>query len=146
VQVQDGSIASYSSNGPTDDGRLKPDIVAPTGVRSLAMEMVAGTAAVFDGTSAAAPHAAGFAALLRQLRPDVSVSDLHKLLKTSVRPLGSPIPNLTYGYGHLDARRVAIPRPDAVVQPPEGAPAVPVNTIDDLLDEIIEGQKASKRP
>lgn len=49
------SLARFSSRGPTTDGRAKPEIVSSTGSSS---------AAAFTGTSAAAPHVAGAAALL----------------------------------------------------------------------------------
>lgn len=51
-------IAPYSSWGPTEDGRTKPDLVAPTEVSTETRGRAA-----FEGTSAAAPHAAGVAAL-----------------------------------------------------------------------------------
>jgi Subtilase family len=53
------AAASYSSEGPTEDGRLKPDVVAPASTA-----IWPGIAMV--GTSASAPHAAGAAALLMQ--------------------------------------------------------------------------------
>ncbi|MDX6541653.1 MAG: hypothetical protein QOI71_3263 [Gaiellales bacterium] len=53
------AAASYSSQGPTEDGRLKPDVVAPASTA-----VWPGIAMV--GTSASAPHAAGAAALLMQ--------------------------------------------------------------------------------
>ncbi|HET6175085.1 MAG TPA: S8 family serine peptidase [Gaiellales bacterium] len=56
---QGDAAADYSSQGPTEDGRLKPDVVAPASTA-----VWPGIAMV--GTSAAAPHAAGAAALLMQ--------------------------------------------------------------------------------
>ena len=56
---QGDAAADYSSEGPTEDGRLKPDIVAPASTA-----VWPGIAMV--GTSASAPHAAGAAALLMQ--------------------------------------------------------------------------------
>jgi subtilase family protein len=53
------AAAVYSSQGPTEDGRLKPDVVAPSSTA-----VWPGIAMV--GTSASAPHAAGAAALLMQ--------------------------------------------------------------------------------
>ena len=54
----DDTLPYYSSRGPTNDGRAKPDLVAPTGV-STATYGSGG----FEGSSAAAPHVAGLAAL-----------------------------------------------------------------------------------
>lgn len=54
----DGSLPSWSSRGPTDDGRLKPDVVAATGVSTATFGP-----GEFEGTSASAPHASGLAAL-----------------------------------------------------------------------------------
>jgi hypothetical protein len=56
---QGDAAADYSSRGPTQDGRLKPDVVAPASTA-----VWPGIAMV--GTSASAPHAAGAAALLMQ--------------------------------------------------------------------------------
>ena len=56
------ALEPYSSQGPTDDGRAKPDLVGPTYVTSN--PEWPGTA----GTSAATAHLAGAAALLRQAR------------------------------------------------------------------------------
>jgi subtilase family protein len=56
---QGDAAADYSSEGPTEDGRQKPDVVAPSSTA-----VWPGIAMV--GTSASAPHAAGAAALLMQ--------------------------------------------------------------------------------
>ena len=51
------TITEYSSQGPTNDGRIKPDIAAPA-------EVVNSTLTIFSGTSASTPHVSGAAALL----------------------------------------------------------------------------------
>ena len=55
---------SYSSEGPTDDGRLKPDISAPTNVRITPGDPESEAINSCGGTSCATPHVAGAAALL----------------------------------------------------------------------------------
>jgi len=57
------AIAMYSSHGPTNDGRFKPDVSAPSCVAST-VYTAASIPSCFNGTSAAAPTVAGMAALL----------------------------------------------------------------------------------
>jgi hypothetical protein len=73
-----GSIEPYSSNGPTGDGRLKPDVVAPDGVCITGSGGFASgnpacqtTGVQFFGTSASAPHVAAAAALLLECDPSL---------------------------------------------------------------------------
>jgi len=60
VDWRSDALKAYSSRGPTDDGRIKPDVVAPTGTRVLT---ATGPKSV-GGTSNAAPNAGGALALL----------------------------------------------------------------------------------
>jgi len=91
-----GILASYSSRGPTADGRIKPDLVAPSGVATASY-----SADRFGGTSAATPHVAGAAALLKSANPALSRDDLWKALVESAVDLGAPGKDDSTGYGKL---------------------------------------------
>ncbi len=69
--IPEDSVASFSSAGPRGyDSMLKPDIAAP-GVGIFAADMGAGEGGVsMGGTSMAAPHVAGVAALVLQAHPE----------------------------------------------------------------------------
>jgi subtilisin family serine protease len=99
---QSGEITSFSSPGPTSDGRIKPDICAQGS--SVSCANYSGGYGTFSGTSAATPLAAGAAALLLELHPDWGPMDLRTAVwSTGQRSAGLTYPNNDYGYGILDA-------------------------------------------
>jgi len=67
-------VMPFSGRGPTRDGRLKPEVVAPNGYIS---QVLGGP---FGGTSAAAPVVAGVATLLYQADPTLSPKELVDVL------------------------------------------------------------------
>lgn len=119
------STAGFSGRGPSvTDGTalLKPDISAPgVGVfaafPAAAAEAAAGantTGVLLSGTSMAAPHVAGAAALLRQAHPDWSPAAVKSALVTTASRLtnkgralgGTPF---DYGAGQVDVARALDP-------------------------------------
>jgi serine protease AprX len=62
-------ISYFSSRGPTGDGRLKPDLVAPG--EGITSTVPGGAWASHDGTSQAAPHVSGAAAMLMARYPEL---------------------------------------------------------------------------
>jgi serine protease AprX len=102
---RDGAIASFSSRGPTADGRIKPDFTAMgAGVRSVSVSNAYG---LYGGTSFAAPMVAGVCALLLELHPDWSPMEMRDTLRaTSSR---SSAPDNTYGWGIPNAMLTARP-------------------------------------
>ncbi len=106
-------IAPFSSWGPTDDGRIKPDIVA-NGVTLVSASAGSDTGyATLSGTSMSAPNAAGAAALLIELYGTLfpggamRSSTLRGLLIHTADDLGNPGPNYRFGWGLLNAEAAA---------------------------------------
>ena len=91
-----GRIADYSSRGPTFDGRIKPELVAPSGVSTTSKAL-----AEFSGTSAAAPHVAGAAALIKSANPSYSRDDLWDALVEATVDIGPRGIDNDSGYGKL---------------------------------------------
>jgi subtilisin family serine protease len=107
---KDGPQEPFSSQGPTSDGRIKPDIAGPDGVSSF-------TLTYFSGTSASAPHVAGAAALLLSQHPEWTADQLQSALEAQAVDLGEPRKDNIYGAGRLDlslgtiqARRTISPK------------------------------------
>jgi len=93
VDWSDDSYHTYSSRGPTADGRIKPDLVAPSGVANVTYER-------FYGTSAAAPHVAGALALLKMKTP-FTMRQLEQILLERALELGPTGPDNRFGQGRL---------------------------------------------
>lgn len=106
--TRDGrELRPYSSQGPTLDGRPGISLIAPGSVSGLLFGAVVGCQGGYGGTSAAAPHVAGAAALvsedLRRLHAEraVTASDIvHQLLRRTDR-LGEGAPDPVTGFGRL---------------------------------------------
>ena len=99
-----GTIAFFSSRGPTADGRLKPDFTAP----GVAVCVLSGIGQVRrgDGTSFATPVLAASAALVKQMHPTLMPMEL----RAAFRNTGSKraAPDSIYGWGRPDVAAAAV--------------------------------------
>ncbi|MDG4829688.1 S8 family serine peptidase [Solwaraspora sp. WMMD1047] len=109
--TKNGELATFSSRGPrATDGAIKPDLTAPgvdivaaRGADSGLGEPGQVTTAL-SGTSMAAPHVAGAAALLAQRHPDWSAGRLKSTLMAAARP-DPRLDVFAQGAGGLDVAR-----------------------------------------
>ncbi len=99
-----GTIAGFSSRGPTADGRIKPDFTAPgvavcvlTGVNHVLPE---------DGTSFATPILAAGAALVKQIHPTLLPMDLRAAFRRTATKRAAP--DSSYGWGRPDVAAAAV--------------------------------------
>lgn len=101
--INAGAPNDYSSEGPTngpggqsEGGYLKPDLCGYARVSTVSYGPQA-----FTGTSAATPHAAGAAALVREKYPDWSASRVRDFLYDEAINIGDPGPDARCGHGLL---------------------------------------------
>ena len=90
----DMELADYSSQGPTEDGRIKPDLVGPTGVSTESLGALMG-----EGSSFSAPHVAGLVALMLEADPDMEPGEVRDYLHEHALDLGEAGPDNVYGWG-----------------------------------------------
>ncbi len=111
--ISAGTMANFSGWGPTDDGRIKPDIVA-NGVDVYSPLGYSNTAyASFSGTSMACPSAAGAAVLLAEYYAELfsggtmRASTIKGLMIHTADDLGPSGPDYQFGWGLVDAKAAA---------------------------------------
>ncbi len=97
----DDVIEEFSSQGPTEDGRMKPDLAAPDGVSTVSYGDLGLS---FFGTSAAAPHAAGAIALMKSRFGVFSLEQVREILYGRAVDRGATGMDNVYGHGRLDVR------------------------------------------
>ncbi|HEX6095648.1 MAG TPA: S8 family serine peptidase [Thermoanaerobaculia bacterium] len=99
VNVGTGTARQFSSQGPSADGRRKPDLAAPDGVCTTTYGDCG--AGGFVGTSAAAPHAAGAVALVWSAYPSLGVSGVRDFLLSRAMDVAPAGPDNVTGAGRL---------------------------------------------
>ena len=95
-----GVVATFSSRGPTADGRIKPDLAARGVLVQWADTLVPGDYARVSGTSLASPLVAGSAALLLQAHPTWTPGEVATALRATASQAAAP--DTVLGWGLVD--------------------------------------------
>ncbi|RHY98783.1 hypothetical protein DYB35_011095 [Aphanomyces astaci] len=130
----DDKLASFSSRGPTKDGRVKPDVSAPGNQVRSAWHTGNNAYKTISGTSMASPHVTGAVALYLSANKAATYDDVYKAFTTTVdtktltpdnKNCGgvkdATYPNNNYGFGRINIARAV----GANVSP---TPTTPVTT------------------
>jgi hypothetical protein len=123
LNSDDDSVTSFTSWGPTDDGRIKPDISGPgcqaSGDFGVTSTNSSGGYNVKCGTSMASPSVCGIGALLLQQfrlsnpgEPDFRNSTLKAILANTAAEIGNVGPDYQSGYGSVRA----VPAVDTILE------------------------------
>jgi hypothetical protein len=113
--VHTDTLQPYSSRGPTIDERIKPDLVAPDAISTETYLASADCDSGFTGTSAAAAHVTGAAALVKQANPGFGAAQLQDELENTADDVAPPDKDNLWGWGRLQL--------GAAPPPPPAAPA-----------------------
>jgi subtilisin family serine protease len=115
--TESDTMASFSSRGPTGDGRMKPEVSAP-GQDIISCGRGNNGYTSMSGTSMACPHVAGAVALLRGKNPNASFDEILSALQTTAdhpelsnsdrrcgTDGGNDYPNNAFGHGRINVAR-----------------------------------------
>lgn len=114
INSNDNSMTDFSSWGPTDDGRIKPDVVAPGdevgGDNGITSTIGFNTYEAHDGTSMAAPAVSGAVSLLQEYwnklkKPPLIPSDIKAVLIHGANDLVRSGPDYASGYGRVNLEK-----------------------------------------
>jgi thermitase len=109
---RDNAPASFSNSGPVVDVAAPGVDIISTYNTDYPENITNALYASFSGTSLAAPHVAGVAALVKARRPDLTAQELAARIQDNASDLGEPGRDDTYGYGLLNARCAVAPKLD----------------------------------
>ena len=121
----DGSIAFFSSRGPTADGRIKPEVVARGEGTFVATSITSSSFDYLDGTSFSCPLVAGAAAVLFSAHPGWNPLQVREsFLNTAA---GADHPNNDYGWGLIDLQAAVDYLPKKIIVIEYTPPSRPVS-------------------
>ncbi|MFH0982564.1 MAG: S8 family serine peptidase [Planctomycetota bacterium] len=141
-----GAIAYFSSDGPTADGRVKPELLA-RGISTYTVSPSSDTGyTTADGTSLSTPLVACAVACLIQARPSWTVDQMREHLFETADyyvAYGTFDPLYVRGYGILDAFAAYQHAPALIISLPDGAPSfLPPGQPASILVQINDGDES----
>jgi len=105
----ENASASFSNSGPVVDVAAPGVDIISTYNADYPENTTQALYASFGGTSLAAPHVAGVAALVKARRPDLTAQEIAVRIQDNATDLGEPARDDVYGYGLLNARCAVAP-------------------------------------
>lgn len=124
-----GLYASFSSIGPSFDGRVKPDVVAQ-GVQAVVSDP-AGNIGLANGTSFSGPITAGMVACLWQALPTKTNAEIIQIIKQSASIYTNPTPQLGYGIPNYNT---ALSNSLGINSPQKESIVIYPNPVNDVLN------------
>jgi subtilisin family serine protease len=119
-----GVLASFSSRGPSADGRIKPDLAAMG--QQVLIVSTDGSYARANGTSLSAPLVAGTVALVMQAHPEWGLGELQSVLRATATQSATPDYDMGWGIVRGVEATFAVveppyPLPFTLISPPDSA-------------------------
>ncbi len=105
----EGNYATFSSIGPSADGRIKPEVAAMG--KATVIQRLTGEIGTSNGTSFSAPLISGMAACLWQLYPNATAAELRQLIIESGTLYANPNSLLGYGIPQFSIYADSVIRP-----------------------------------
>ena len=101
TNVRNGTLETFSAQGPTADERVKPDLTGPDRVTTAAYTKQNPSDPSFPGTSAATPHVAGAAAIILGAQPNATPDQIQQYLTSQADDIEDPGVDNKSGAGDL---------------------------------------------
>ncbi len=101
-----GNYVTFSSRGPTVDGRVKPDVMAQG--QNAAIITSTGNVSTANGTSFSSPIMAGAVTCLWQARPEASNATVMQVVRESAHLYDNPTNQMGYGIPNMEDAYIAL--------------------------------------
>jgi subtilisin family serine protease len=143
--IRHDAVADSSSRGPLGPHHLlKPEISAPGNGVFTARVATGNQGERFSGTSSAAPHVAGAAALLKQLHPTWPTEDIKAALLNTAAAVqdtnGVTYPESRVGAGRLQVDRAAVIQVTAAADATDGRVALSFGALELIEPATVTGR------